>query len=101
MSEQTSGRNTEADKFVTPHTQDVRDEGVPGDAADEANVLRLSEEQALIEEQARGVKPEGYSVPRSEPTMGQARENLDLPDAGAPDAAQDSSDDPMHGGAQH
>ncbi|WP_309105851.1 hypothetical protein [Arthrobacter sp.] len=84
--------------FVVPDPSAVR-EDIPGDSGDEANVVRFSEEQALIEEQAGGVQPERYDVPSGEPGMDEARGDLDLPDRTGSSTADDSSDDPMHGGA--
>lgn len=88
------------DGRVVPDPSTVR-EDIPGDAADDANAIRFSEEQALIEEQAHGVRPETYSVPSGGPTMEEARGNMDLPpeDAGSA-ASSDSSDDGLHGGAE-
>ena len=42
--------------YIIPDPSKVR-EDVPGDAGDEANVIRFSEEQALIEEQSHGIRP--------------------------------------------
>ncbi|MBT2514279.1 hypothetical protein [Arthrobacter sp. ISL-30] len=94
MSEQNKGE----DEFVTPDPSTVR-EDVPGDAGDEGNEIRFSEEQALIQEQARGIRPERHDVPSGGPTLDEARGNLDISDPTGADAADDSSDDPMHGGA--
>jgi hypothetical protein len=93
-----SERNIDEDGFVIPDPTSVR-EDVPGDAGDEGNVIRFSEEQALIEEQAKGIRPERYDVPDVGPTLDQARDNLDISDPTGTDASDDSSDDPFHGGA--
>lgn len=85
--------------FIVPDPSKVR-EDVPGDAADEANVIRFSEEQALIEEQANGIRPDTYSVPAGGPTMDEARGNLDVSDPTGAAPTDDSSDDGLHGGAQ-
>ena len=45
-----SDENNREDGFIVPDPSKVR-EDIPGDAGDEANVIRFSEEQALIEEQ--------------------------------------------------
>ncbi|UZX04394.1 hypothetical protein F8G81_18590 [Arthrobacter sp. CDRTa11] len=90
----------EADQgFIVPDPSTVR-EDVPGDAGDEGNVIRFSEEQALIEEQAKGIRPDTYSVPSGGPTMEEARGNMDLSDQTGTEPADDSSDDGLHGGAQ-
>lgn len=93
-------KNDSDDGLIVPDPSKLRDDGV-GDAGDDANAIRFSEEQALIEEQADGIRPEAYSVPSGEPTMAEARGNLDLPseDTGTAPAA-DSSDDGLHGGAE-
>ena len=93
-----SEHKTDEDGFVIPNPSTVR-EDVPGDAGDEGNVIRFSEEQALIEEQAKGIRPERYDVPDVGPTLDEARENLDISDPTGADASDDASDDPMHGGA--
>lgn len=72
---------------------------MPGDVGDEANEIRFSEEEALIEEQAHGIFPDTYRV-AGMPNMSEAIGNIDLPpeDLGAtPDS--DASDGPLHGGA--
>ena len=85
---------------VVPNPSTIR-EDMPGDAADDANAIRFSEEQALIEEQARGIRPETYNVPGG-PTLEEARGNLDLPTEDADNTpSSDSSDDGLHGGAEH
>ena len=85
--------------FIVPDPSKVR-EDVPGDAGDEANVIRFSEEEALIEEQANGIRPDTYSVPSGGPTMDEARGNMDLSDQTGTGPADDSSDDGRHGGAE-
>jgi hypothetical protein len=89
--------------FIVPDPSKVRDD-VPGDAGDEANAIRFSEEQALIEEQSHGIRPDTYSVPAGGPTMEEARGNMDLPDqspsAGGTGPEDDSSDDGLHAGAE-
>lgn len=85
--------------FVIPNPSEIR-EDIPGDAGDDANVIRFSEEQALIEEQAHGIRPETYSVPAGGPTMDEARGNMDLSDDTGDVASGDSSDDGLHGGAE-
>ena len=85
--------------FIVPDPSRVR-EDVPGDAGDEANVIRFSEEEALIEEQANGIRPDTYSVPSGGPTMDEARGNMDLSDQTGTGPADDSSDDGLHGGAE-
>jgi hypothetical protein len=87
------------DGFVSPNPSEIR-EDLPGDAGDEANVIRFSEEQALIEEQAHGIRPQTYSVPAGGPTMDEARGNMDLSDDTGDVASGDSSDDGLHGGAE-
>jgi hypothetical protein len=85
--------------FIVPNPSKFS-EDVPGDIGDEANEIRFSEEEALIEEQAHGIFPDTYSVPGM-PNMSEAIGNIDLPpeDLGAtPDS--DASDDPLHGGAE-
>jgi hypothetical protein len=84
--------------FIIPNPSGLR-EDIPGDAGDEANAIRFSEELALIEEQAHGVRPDTYSVPPGGPTMEEARGNLDLTDTGT-GPSDDSSDDGLHGGAE-
>jgi hypothetical protein len=84
--------------FITPDPSALR-EDIPGDAGDEANAIRFSEEQALIEEQAHGIRPDTYSVPPGGPTMEEARGNMDLTDTGT-GPSDDSSDDGLHGGAE-
>ena len=84
--------------FIIPDPSKLRDDG-PGDAGDEANAIRFSEEQALIEEQSHGIRPDTYSVPRGGPTMEEARGNMDLTDTGT-GPSDDSSDDGLHGGAE-
>lgn len=93
-------KNDSDDGFIVPDPSKFR-EDIPGDAGDEANVIRFSEEQALIDEQAKGIRPDTYSVPSGGPTMAEARGNMDLPpdDAGTA-ASSDSSDDALHGGAE-
>lgn len=89
----------EADSgFIVPDPSKLREDG-PGDAGDEANAIRFSEEQALIEEQSHGIRPDTYSVPRGGPTMEEARGNMDLTDTGT-GPSDDSSDDGLHGGAE-
>jgi hypothetical protein len=85
--------------FITPDPSKVR-EDIPGDAGDEANAIRFSEEQALIEEQAKGIRPDTYSVPAGGPTMDEARGNLDVSDQTGAAPSDDSSDDGLHGGAE-
>jgi hypothetical protein len=89
--------------FIVPDPSAFR-EDIPGDAGDEANEIRFSEEQALIEEQAHGILPDTYSVPSGGPTMDEARGNMDLSDqtgSGPTDhRGDDSSDDGLHGGAE-
>jgi len=88
--------------FIVPDPSKVR-EDIPGDAGDEANVIRFSEEQALIEEQAQGIRPDTYSVPAGGPTMDEARGNMDLSDQSSGRGTgpeDDSSDDGLHGGAE-
>lgn len=90
----------EADQgYIVPDPSKVA-EGNVGDAGDAANEIRFSEEQALIEEQAQGIQPDTYSVPDDEPSMDQARGNLDISDATGSSASDDSSDDGLHAGAQ-
>jgi hypothetical protein len=95
-----TGKGSSEDGFVVPDPSKIR-EDIRGDAGDEANVIRFSEEQALIEEQAHGIRPDTYRVPRGEPSMVEALGNLDLPPE---DVARmrwgDSSDDGLHGGAE-
>ena len=89
--------------YIIPDPSKVR-EDIPGDAGDEANAIRFSEEQALIEEQSHGIRPDTYSVPSGGPTMAEARDNMDLSDqseAGHGTGREDdSSDDGLHGGAE-
>lgn len=92
MSEQNSGEG----RIVNPTSEYTRDDG-PGDAGDEANDIRFSEEQALINEQAHGVRPDGDDVPAGEPSMDQALGDLDLPDANLGEG-EDGSDDALHAG---
>jgi hypothetical protein len=91
--------SSKEDGFVSPNPSKIR-EDLPGDAGDEANVIRFSEEQALIEEQAHGIRPQTYSVPAGGPTMDEARGNMDLSDDTGDVASGDSSDDGLHGGAE-
>jgi hypothetical protein len=91
--------NDSEDGFVVPDPSKIR-EDVPGDAGDEANVIRFSEEQALIDEQSRGIRPETYSVPSGGPTMDEARGSMDLPEDTGSTPSSDSSDDGLHGGAE-
>lgn len=96
-------KNDSEDGFIVPDPSKFREDiaGGAGDAGDDANAIRFSEEQALIEEQANGIRPETYSVPSGGPTMDEARGNLDLPaaDTGT-EPSSDSSDDGLHGGAE-
>jgi hypothetical protein len=85
--------------FIVPDPSKIR-EDIPGDAGDEANVIRFSEEQALIEEQAHGIRPDTYSVPAGGPTMDEARGNMDLSDQTGAGREDDSSDDGLHSGAE-
>ncbi|MDQ0820821.1 hypothetical protein QFZ79_003194 [Arthrobacter sp. V4I6] len=95
-----TGKNDSEDGFIVPDPSKLR-EDVPGDAGDEANVIRFSEEQALIQEQAHGIRPDTYSVPSGGPTLEEARGNLDLPpDNTGTSRSSDSSDDALHGGAE-
>ena len=94
-----SEQNAHEDGFIVPDPSKVR-EDIPGDAGDEANVIRFSEEQALIEEQSHGIKPERYDIPSGGPTMAEARGNMDLSDDTGEAASSDSSDDGLHGGAE-
>jgi hypothetical protein len=88
------------DGFIVPNPSTVRDD-IPGDAGDEANVIRFSEEQALIEEQAHGIRPERYDVPSGGPTMAEARGNMDLaPEDSENSPSSDSSDDGLHAGSE-
>jgi hypothetical protein len=84
--------------YIIPDPSKLREDG-PGDAGDEANAIRFSEEQALIEEQSHGIRPDTYSVPSGGPTMEEARGNMDLTDTGT-GPSDDSSDDGLHGGAE-
>ena len=52
-----SEQNSQDDGFIIPDPSKLRDD-VPGDAGDDANAIRFSEEQALIEEQSHGIRPE-------------------------------------------
>jgi hypothetical protein len=94
-----SEQNSQDDGFIIPDPSKLRDD-VPGDAGDDANAIRFSEEQALIEEQSHGIRPERYDVPSGGPTMAEARGNMDLPDDTGEAASADSSDDGLHGGAE-
>ena len=94
-----SEQNSQDDGFIIPDPSKLRDD-VPGDAGDDANAIRFSEEQALIEEQSHGIRPERYDVPSGGPTMAEARGNMDLPDDAGGAASADSSDDGLHGGAE-
>jgi hypothetical protein len=85
--------------FIVPDPSAFR-EDIPGDAGEEANEIRYSEEQALIDVQARGFRPDTYSVPPGGPTMDEARGNMDLSDQTGTAASDDSSDDGLHGGAE-
>jgi hypothetical protein len=85
--------------YIIPDPSKVR-EDIPQDAADEANAIRFSEEQALIEEQAHGIRPDTYSVPSGGPTMDEARGNMDLSDETGAAPSDDSSDDGLHSGAE-
>lgn len=88
------------DGFIIPNPSKIR-EDIPGDAGDEANVIRFSEEQALIEEQAHGIRPERYDIPSGGPTMAEARGNMDLaPEDSENSPSSDSSDDGLHAGAE-
>ena len=70
----------------------------PQDSGEEANDLRFSEEQKLIREQARGVRPEKQDVPSGVPGMDQAAAGIDVPDAELREG--DASDDPAHHGKE-
>jgi hypothetical protein len=94
-----SDENNREDGFIVPDPSKVR-EDIPGDAGDEANVIRFSEEQALIEEQSHGIRPERYDIPSGGPTLAEARGNMDLSDDTGAAASSDSSDDGLHGGAE-
>jgi len=99
-----SHHKDEADAgYIIPDPSKVR-EDIPGDAGDEANAIRFSEEQALIEEQSHGIRPDTYSVPSGGPTMAEARGNMDLSDQSesghGTGREDDSSDDGLHGGAE-
>ncbi|MDR6558347.1 hypothetical protein J2809_002717 [Arthrobacter pascens] len=94
-----SEQNSQDDGFIVPDPSKLRDD-VPGDVGDEANAIRFSEEQALIEEQSHGIRPERYDVPSGGPTMAEARGSMDLPDDTGEAASADSSDDGLHGGAE-
>lgn len=94
-----SEQNSQDDGFIIPDPSKLRDD-VPGDAGDDANAIRFSEEQSLIEEQSHGIRPERYDVPSGGPTMAEARGNMDLPDDTGEAASADSSDDGLHGGAE-
>lgn len=93
-------KNDSEDGFIVPDPSKLR-EDIAGDAGDEANAIRFSEEQALIEEQSHGIRPDTYSVPTGGPTMEEARGSMDLPqdDTGS-SPSSDSSDDGLHGGAE-
>ncbi|MEZ2388014.1 hypothetical protein AB6813_00460 [bacterium RCC_150] len=92
--------NSSGEGFVVPDPSKVR-EDIPGDAGDKANEIRFSEEQALIEEQAHGIRPEKYNVPSGGPTMEEARGNMDLSEEDTGGTTEsDSSDDALHGGAE-
>jgi hypothetical protein len=93
-------KNDSEDGFIIPDPSKLR-EDIPGDAGDEANVIRFSEEQALIEEQSHGIRPERYDVPSGGPTMAEARGNMDLtPEDAGSSPSSDSSDDGLHSGAE-
>ena len=94
-----SEHSNKADGFIVPNPSKLRDD-VPGDAGDDANAIRFSEEQALIEEQSHGIRPERYSVPSGGPTMEEARGSMDLSDDVRDAAAADSSDDGLHSGQE-
>lgn len=94
-----SDENNREDGFIVPDPSKIR-EDIPGDAGDDANVIRFSEEQALIEEQSHGIRPERYDVPSGGPTMTEARGNMDLSDDTGEASSSDSSDDGLHGGAE-
>lgn len=95
-----TGKNDSDDGFIVPDPSKFG-EDIPGDAADAANAIRFSEEQALIEEQANGIRPDAYRVPSGGPTMAEARGAMDLPpDDTGTSPASDSSDDGLHGGAE-
>ena len=89
--------------YIIPDPSKLR-EDIPGDAGDEANAIRFSEEQALIEEQSHGIRPDTYSVTSGGPTMAEARGNMDLSDQSesghGTGREDDSSDDSLHGGAE-
>lgn len=89
--------------YIIPDPSKLR-EDIAGDSGDEANAIRFSEEQALIEEQSHGVRPDTYSVPSGGPTMDEARGNMDLSDRSEDGRGtgreDDSSDDGLHGGAE-
>lgn len=89
--------------YIIPDPSKIR-EDLTGDAGDEANAIRFSEEQALIEEQSHGIRPDTYSVPSGGPTMAEARGNMDLSDQSesghGTGREDDSSDDSLHGGAE-
>lgn len=93
-------KNDSEDGFIVPDPSKFR-EDIAGDSGDDANAIRFSEEQALIEEQANGIRPETYTVPSGGPTMAEARGNMDLPpDDTGTGPSSDSSDDGLHGGAE-
>lgn len=94
-----SVHNAKEDGFIVPNPSKIRDDG-PGDAGDDANAIRFSEEQALIEEQSHGIRPERYDIPSGGPTMAEARGNMDLSDDTGDATSGDSSDDGLHGGAE-
>lgn len=91
--------SSKADGFIVPDPSKIRDDG-PGDAGDDANAIRFSEEQALIEEQSHGIRPQRYNVPSGGPTMEEARGNMDLSDDTGDAASADSSDDGLHSGQE-
>ena len=96
----TDEKNNSTDGVAVPDPSTLR-EDAPGDAGDEANVIRFSEEQALIEEQAQGIRPDHYSVPQGVPTLDEARGSMDLtPEDTGNTPSSDSSDDSLHGGAE-
>lgn len=68
-----------------------------GDAGDQANDMRFAQEQSLIGEQAQGVFPEegeSTQVPKQEPAMDEAMEDVDAGES----TDGDGSDDPAHSG---
>jgi hypothetical protein len=94
-----SEHSSKADGFIVPDPSKQRDD-VPGDAGDDANAIRFSEEQALIEEQSHGIRPQRYNVPSGGPTMDEARGNMDLSDDTGDAASADISDDGLHSGQE-